>query len=114
MITIEALKEYGADTASGLARCMNNEAFYLRMVSLELGDQNLDRLAAALAEGDARAAFEAAHAIKGVAANLSLTPIYTPVAELTELLRGAAAVPEVGDLPDRVAAAFAALKRLAE
>ena len=32
-------------------------------------------------------AFDAAHALKGVLGNLSLTPIYTPVAEITELFR---------------------------
>lgn len=32
-------------------------------------------------------AFDAAHSLKGVLGNLSLTPIYTPVAEITELLR---------------------------
>ena len=32
-------------------------------------------------------AFEAAHALKGVLSNLSLTPIYEPVYEITELLR---------------------------
>ena len=32
-------------------------------------------------------AFEAAHALKGVLGNLSLTPLYEPVQEITELLR---------------------------
>ena len=32
MLTVEKLKEYGADTGEGLNRCMNNEAFYLRLV----------------------------------------------------------------------------------
>ena len=36
---------------------------------------------------DLKAAFEAAHALKGVLGNLSLTPLYTPVVEITELLR---------------------------
>ena len=33
------------------------------------------------------AAFEAAHALKGVLGNLSLTSIYAPIVEITELLR---------------------------
>ena len=28
MLTIEKLKEYGANVEEGLARCLNNEAFY--------------------------------------------------------------------------------------
>ena len=88
MLTIEALKNYGANTDEGMARCFNNEAFYLRVVGMGLADANFDRLKDAMAAGDATAAFEAAHALKGSIGNLSLTPIYQPVSELTELLRG--------------------------
>ena len=114
MITIETLNAYGADTKAGLARCMNNEAFYLRLVNKELEDPNFGKLAAAMAAGDAAGAFEAAHAIKGAAGNLSLTPIFAPVAELTELLRGAESMPDTGDLAQRALAALEALKKLAE
>ena len=41
----------------------------------------------ALEAGDLDAAFEAAHALKGVTGNLALTPIYEPVQVVTELLR---------------------------
>ena len=102
MLTIDKLKEYGANTQEGLARCMNNEAFYLRMVSMGLGDKNFERLQKAVSEGDTKEAFEAAHALKGVIGNLSLTPIYTPLNELTELLRGKEEMPDTGDLTDRI------------
>ena len=88
MLTVEALKAYGANTDEGLARCFNNEAFYLRLVGMGLADANFDRLREAMEAGDAKAAFEAAHALKGSIGNLSLTPIYGPVSELTEILRG--------------------------
>ena len=114
MLTVNKLKTFGADVESGLARCMNNEAFYLRLVNKELEDPNFGKLAAAMAAGDAAGAFEAAHAIKGAAGNLSLTPIFAPIAELTELLRGAASMPDTGDLAQRVQEAFDALKKLAE
>ena len=114
MITIDTLNAFGADTKSGLSRCMNSEAFYLRLVHMELGDKNFEKLADAMAAGDAAGAFEAAHAIKGAAGNLSLTPIFAPVSELTERLRGAASMPETGDLAQRVLGAFGELKKLAE
>ncbi|MBQ9196441.1 MAG: Hpt domain-containing protein [Clostridia bacterium] len=114
MLTIEKLTDYGADIQSGLARCMNNEGFYLRLVNMELGDANFAKLNEALAAGDAKGAFEAAHALKGAAGNLSLTPIFEPVTALTEKLRGADTLPDVGDLPERVSKAFEALKALAE
>lgn len=95
-MTLEDLKAYGANTEEGLARCMNNEAFYLRMVNLALADRNFDELKRAMDAGEARAAFEAAHALKGSIGNVALTPIYQPACALTELLRGADALPDGG------------------
>ena len=114
MMTLDLLKAWGADTTAGLARCMNNEAFYLRLVGMELNDANFAALDRALAAQDMRAAFEAAHALKGATGNLGLSPLYTPVCELTELLRNADAPVGTGDLPGQVQTALAALKALAE
>ena len=36
MLTIDNLKELGMDTAGGVARCVNNEDFYLKMVGMAL------------------------------------------------------------------------------
>ncbi len=114
MLTMEKLASFGADTATGLARCMNNEAFYLRLVNMELGDVNFAKLQDALSSGNMREAFEAAHALKGTLGNLALTPIYQPVTELTELLRNADGQADPGNLPERIMESFAALKALAE
>ncbi len=88
MLTTDALRAFGANVDEGLARCMGSEAFYLRMVRLVCADASFDRLAKAAGENDAAAGFEAAHALKGVLANLSLTPICEPAGALTEALRG--------------------------
>jgi len=114
MLTMEKLASFGADTASGLARCMNNEAFYLRLVNMELSDANFSRLQDALSSGKTREAFEAAHALKGALGNLALTPIYQPVAELTELLRNADGQADLRDLAKQIMEAFATLRALAE
>ena len=90
VLTVEKLKAFGANTAEGVARCVNNEAFYLRMVSKAMSDANYGKLEAAIHVGAKAAAFEAAHALKGVIGNLSLTPILEPVMEITELLRSRA------------------------
>ena len=87
MLTIEKLNEFGANTNEALERCMNNEAFYLMLVEKELKDDSLERLDAALKEGNLDSGFEIAHSLKGVLANLSLTPLYDVVVEITELLR---------------------------
>ena len=87
MITIEKLNSFGADTAEGLGRCYGNEALYLRLVNMIPAEGNFDVLEEALGAGDLDKAFEAAHALKGVLGNLSLTPMYQICSEITELLR---------------------------
>ena len=87
MLTIETLEEYGVNTKEGLARCMNKENFYFRMLKMGLGSDQFEKLGAALEDNKLDEAFEAAHALKGVLGNLALTPIYNPLAEMTELLR---------------------------
>ena len=87
MVTLDQLKEFGADTSEGLARCMNNEDFYLKMIDMGLADERFDTMGDILAKKDYDTAFEMAHALKGVLGNLALTPIYTPMSEMTELLR---------------------------
>ena len=87
MITIAALREYGANVDEGLARCMNSEDFYLKMVNMAVTDKKVYDLEKALDDHDLEKAFEIAHSMKGMYANLSLTPLVTPVNEMTELLR---------------------------
>ena len=102
-MTIDSLKAFGANTAEGLARCMNNEAFYMRMVGMVLADKNFDKLKTAMEAGDVRSAFEAAHALKGTTGNVSLTPLYVPVCTLTDLLRDSATIPaEAAALVDQI------------
>ena len=87
MITIDKLKEFGADTDEGLGRCYGNETLYLRLVNMVLNEANFDKLKEAIEANDLDAAFEAVHALKGVLGNLSLTPMYDKTVELTEFLR---------------------------
>ncbi len=86
-MTVEVLKAYGADTEEGLKRCMGNEAMYLKLVAMIPNEKNFEKLEAALEVGDLDTAFEAAHALKGVLGNLSITPLYDKTVEITELLR---------------------------
>ncbi len=86
-MTIDMLTAYGANTKEGMQRCMNNESFYLRLVRMIAEDAHFQSLYDAIEAGDLTDAFEAAHALKGSAGNLALTPISAPVNEITELLR---------------------------
>ncbi len=87
MLTVDQLREIGVQPEDGLQRCLNDEDFYLTLVKMVPADVGFQKLEEALAGGDLDAAFEAAHALKGVLGNLSLTPLLDPVVEITEHLR---------------------------
>ena len=87
MLTVEELRKQGNDVDSGLERCMNNEAFYLRMAGMALDDAGYANLRTALEAGDLEKGFEYAHALKGMLGNVSLTNLLAPVLEMTEALR---------------------------
>jgi len=86
-MTLEQLDAIGVNTREGLERCLGNESFYFRLIGMAVGDAGFDKLRDAVAAGDLASGFEAAHALKGVAGNLALTPLYEPISEMTELLR---------------------------
>ncbi|ETP73083.1 Hpt domain-containing protein [Lachnospiraceae bacterium JC7] len=87
MLTIEKLKEYGADTDEGLKRCMGNEALYLRLAAMADQQPEFQELESLIKDNDLKSAFHAAHSLKGVFGNLAITPLYDRLCEITELLR---------------------------
>ncbi len=87
MITIEELKNLGADVQTGLARCVGKEDLYLKLVSMGLGDVKFEELETALQTQNLDKAFELCHALKGVIGNLALTPMFEALSSLTEKLR---------------------------
>ena len=87
MITIEKLQEYGVNTKEGLARCLGMFPFYAKMLRMGLTNDGFDKLEKLLAAKDYDAAFEQAHALKGVVGNLAITPIFQPLSDITESLR---------------------------
>ena len=70
-----------------MTRCLNDEAFYLEVVRMALEENTYKKLSDAIGTGDVKAVFEAAHALKGVLANVALTPLYDVASEITELSR---------------------------
>lgn len=87
MLTIEKLKTLGADTDTGLERCMGSEMLYLRLASMLKDEKSFGKLRDTLEAGDLDGAFEAAHSLKGVIGNLSFTRMFVIASELTEHLR---------------------------
>ena len=86
-MTLDDLRAWGAKADEGLARCMNNEGFYLRFIERMKTEAQFGQLEDALAAGNWHEAFETSHALKGALGNLSLTPLYDPMVELCDLLR---------------------------
>lgn len=111
MLSLDSLRAYGADVDSGLARCMNDEGFYLSLVAMTPADEGFGKLKEALDAGDLGVAFEAAHKLKGAMTNLALTPISEPVVEITELLRSRTEM-DYSPLMDRILSARDELTRL--
>ena len=87
MLTLEKLRAFGANVEEGLQRCVGNEFLYLKLTEKAVRDPAFDDLREAVKNGDLERGFEIAHALKGVTANLSLTPLSAPISEITELFR---------------------------
>ncbi len=88
MSLMQDLRDLGADPDAGVKRMGGNSALYERMikklkdmlkespVGMDFDCNNYDDM------------IEAAHAIKGAAGNLSVTPIYEAYSKFVDLLRG--------------------------
>ena len=87
MISIESLKAAGCDVELGIKRCGDDTDFYLELVESALEEDRYKKLESQITGSDWKGAFESAHALKGVASNLSLSPLTHISVALTELLR---------------------------
>ena len=87
MLTLDNLREYGANVDEGISRCLDDEAFYIELVKSVIPDDRIDELEKYIAAKDFDKAFEVAHALKGMYGNISIMPVYEPICEITELLR---------------------------
>jgi HPt (histidine-containing phosphotransfer) domain-containing protein len=63
------------DFADGMKRVMNNSKLYIKLLAKFKNETKLDDLEAAVKAGDLEKAKNAAHSIKGLSANLSLTEL---------------------------------------
>lgn len=73
--------------SQGLSRFQGNDALYKKMLALFPKTGNIALLEEALEQGNLSLAAEQAHAIKGVAGNLSLDALYEAAGLLCEQLR---------------------------
>ncbi len=87
MGVLEELKELGVDVEDGLKRLNKNEVLYKRLLGTFVKTMKAKVIAPDFDAEDCNEAIEIAHAIKGTAGNLSITPIYEAYSEIVSLLR---------------------------
>jgi len=80
--------------ADGVKRVMGNAKFYIKLLTLFKNDTKIDNLETALAEGEMEKARVAAHTLKGIAANLSLTELFIQSEKLESQIKVGAPNPE--------------------
>lgn len=94
---LEKLKAIGCadeDLKRAKERFLNNDQFYERCFVKYLNDKSFVALGECLAQKEAGAVFEQAHTLKGVTANMGITPIYEEVVIIVEAVRDKDTVPE--------------------
>lgn len=85
-------EEVGGNYDTVMSR-LPGESLIKKFVLKFKNDPSYDNLKHAIAENDVKAAFMAAHTIKGTAANLGLDLLAQKASDLTEELRNATALP---------------------
>ncbi len=83
----EKLIQAGVDVNSALERFMGNSALMIKFLKKFPADENYNILVTSLEADNFDDAFKAAHTLKGLCGNLSLTKLQSVVSEQTELLR---------------------------
>lgn len=84
---MDALKKKGADTDGIMERFLSDEALYADCFKEFMLDKNFEALGKAIEIQDYSQAFECAHALKGVAGNLGLLPLYHAIGNIVSALR---------------------------
>ena len=87
MDLIAELNELGVNTSEALGRFMNNSALYVRMLGKFPAAARDAKVPEFFEAQDYEGAVSAAHTLKGVTGNLSLTPLYKAYTDIVALLR---------------------------
>lgn len=80
-------KEIGLDIESARRRFLGNRALFEKFLFRFPEDQNYAKIMEAVKANQIEDAFTAAHTLKGLCGNLSLSKLYEKVSEVTERFR---------------------------
>lgn len=84
---LESLSKWNCNTPIAMDRFLGDEGLYIACLQMFSEDENFEALQTAIMDHNYEMAFDFAHALKGVASNLELTPLYQALYELVESLR---------------------------
>ncbi len=84
---MKKLSAYGVDIPSVMERFVDDEALYEKCLYIFFDDKAFSELNDAIKSNSYQEAFDSAHTLKGVSANLGLTPLYDAICHLVESLR---------------------------
>lgn len=114
---IAALQNAEIDYEDIIDRFEGNESLYLKLAELFLDDPHMPNVRKAFAAGDLATAETEAHALKGVAGNLSLTSVHKLAKSMNDALREgdeATATKLLPELDEAYAKAVGALREVLE
>jgi len=107
----KALEEWGCDVEGALERFLDDKDLYMTCLETVITDSNFDKLGTALEDENVLEAFECSHTLKGVFANLGLSPMFSIVETIVEPLRGGSAH-NLEDAYEKLLASNEQLKRI--
>ena len=81
------LNDWGGDVSKARERLLEDDELYVSCLMKFAEDENFALLDSCMKKGDLKGAFDHAHAIKGVAGNLGLTPLFKAASKIVESLR---------------------------
>lgn len=84
---ITFLVEHGVDYSDAMERFAGNEELFLRLLGMFLDDASMGELETAMRSGEWEQAERRAHALKGLAGNLSLETLHREAAAISSALR---------------------------
>lgn len=84
---LDRLRAWGCDLDGALERFLGDEELYKSCLPMVVEDGAFDGLKEALTADDRKKAFDCAHTLKGVFANMGITPMFDTVVKIVEPLR---------------------------
>lgn len=104
-MNVEKMRMAGIDYEQGVNRFAGKASMYENFLLKFQNDPNYEIMMEKIQQNNLPEAFKAAHALKGVAGNLSLNRLYERTSELVEALRHEK-TEEVGMLSQRVTESY--------